>query len=77
VIVSTAAGSVGSCVGQLAIEGFERCNRWRARKGAPCLEEFGSIAAIDTKGVADLDGAIKAACPDGVDVYYDKRLANQ
>jgi len=32
---------------------------------------IGYDAAIDYKGVADLDGAIKAACPDGVDVYYD------
>jgi len=40
-------------------------------KVAQCLEEFGYDAAIDYKGVADLDGAIKAACPDGVDVYYD------
>jgi NADPH-dependent curcumin reductase CurA len=73
VIVSTAAGSVGSCVGQLAkLKGCRTIGIAGGReKVRQCLEEFGYDAAIDYKGVADLDGAIKAACPDGVDVYYD------
>ena len=73
VLVSTAAGAVGSCVGQLAkIAGC----RTVGIAGGPvktrlCREEFGYDAAIDYKATDDLDGALAAACPNGVDVYYD------
>jgi len=72
VVVSTAAGAVGSCVGQIAkIKGA----RTVGITGGPeklrlCREEFGYDAAIDYKQ-DDLDAALGAACPDGVDVYYD------
>lgn len=72
VVVSTAAGSVGSCVGQLA-----RLHGCRAVgiaggpiKTAQCLEEFGYDAAIDYRH-DDVDAALAAACPNGVDVYFD------
>jgi NADPH-dependent curcumin reductase CurA len=72
VVVSTAAGAVGSCVGQIAkIIGC----RTVGIAGGPakvdqCLREFGYDAAIDYKAVA-LDDALARICPDGVDVYFD------
>lgn len=72
VVVSTAAGAVGSLVGQLArhqgcravgIAGGETKRRM-------CLDEFGFDAAIDYRQ-PDLESALREACPDGVDVYFD------
>jgi len=73
VIVSTAAGAVGSCVGQIAkLKGCRTVGiAGGAEKVRQCLEEFGYDSAIDYKGGRDLDAAIEAACPDGIDVYYD------
>ena len=72
VVVSTAAGSVGSCVGQIA-----KMNGCRAvgiaggdAKTRLCVEQFGFDAAIDYKA-GDLDAALTRTCPDGVDVYFD------
>jgi len=72
VAVSTAAGSVGSCVGQIA-----RLKGCRAVgiAGGPvkiklCREAFGFDAAVDYKA-ADFEAALDAACPQGIDVYYD------
>lgn len=73
VAVSTAAGAVGSVVGQVAkILGC----RTLGFTGGPakvkaCLEDFGYDAAIDYKAAADLPAALAEAAPDGVDVYYD------
>lgn len=72
VVVSTAAGAVGSCVGQIArIKGC----RSVGIAGGPdklriCLEEFGYDAAVDYKG-DDFESALGRACPSGVDVYFD------
>ncbi|MBN8942633.1 MAG: NADP-dependent oxidoreductase [Rhizobiales bacterium] len=73
VVVSTAAGSVGSAVGQIArLSGCRTVGiAGGAAKVAQCLEQFGFDAAIDYKATDDLDAAIAAACPDGVDVYFD------
>ncbi len=73
VVVSTAAGAVGSCVGQIAkIKGCRTVGiAGGPEKVRQCLEEFGFDAAIDYKNTADLDAALKAACPDGVNVYFD------
>jgi NADPH-dependent curcumin reductase CurA len=72
VVVSAAAGAVGSVAAQVArlagcrvvgIAGGAAKRRW--------LEgELGLDAAIDHRG-ADLDGALRAACPQGVDLYFD------
>jgi NADPH-dependent curcumin reductase CurA len=72
VVVSTAAGAVGSCVGQIAkIKGCRTVGiAGGAQKVRLCREEFGYDVAIDYKR-DDLDAALAAACPDGVDVYYD------
>ena len=72
VLVSGAAGSVGSIVGQIArikgcraigIAGGEDKCRW-------LVEEVGFDAAIDYKS-ADLRAELKAHAPDGVDVFFD------
>lgn len=72
VVVSTAAGAVGSLVGQLArhmgcravgIAGGET-------KRQLCLSAFGFDAAIDYRQ-PDLEAALVQACPNGVDVYFD------
>ena len=75
VLVSGAAGAVGSAVGQIAkIKGCRtvgiaggpvKCNR--------LTEEYGYDAAIDYRGksVDELDAAIRAAAPDGVDIIFE------
>jgi NADPH-dependent curcumin reductase CurA len=72
VLVSTAAGAVGSCVGQLAkIKGC----RSVGIAGGPdkvrmCREEFRYDSAVDYKA-EDFEPVLAAACPGGVDVYFD------
>jgi len=72
VVVSTAAGAVGSCVGQIAkIKGCRTVGiAGGPEKVALCREEFGYDAAIDYRA-GKLDSRIAEACPKGVDVYYD------
>ena len=73
VVVSTAAGAVGSCVGQIAkIKGCRTVGiAGGPDKVARCLNEFGYDAAIDYQNTKDLGGELSAACPDGVNVYFD------
>jgi NADPH-dependent curcumin reductase CurA len=73
VVVSTAAGAVGSCVGQIAkIKGCRTVGiTGGTEKVRQCLEEFGYDAAIDYKTVPDLDAAVRSTCPKGVNVYFD------
>ena len=72
VVVSTAAGAVGSCAGQIAkIMGCRTVGiAGGPEKTRLCREEFGYDAAIDYKA-GNLDANLDAACPDGVDVYFD------
>jgi NADPH-dependent curcumin reductase CurA len=72
VVVSTAAGSVGSAVGQIAkIAGCRTVGiTGGAAKQRQCLDEFGYDAAVDYKS-PDFAQALAQACPQGVDVYYD------
>lgn len=72
VVVSTAAGSVGSCVGQIArIKGCRAVGiTGGSAKVAQCLDTFGYEAAVDYKA-PDFGQQLAAACPQGVDVYYD------
>ncbi|WP_029117256.1 NADP-dependent oxidoreductase [Mycobacterium sp. URHB0044] len=72
VLVSGAAGSVGSIVGQIAringcrtigIAGGEQKCRW-------LVDELGFDAAIDYKS-AHLRSELKRHAPDGVDVFFD------
>lgn len=72
VLVSTAAGSVGSAVGQIAqILGCRTVGITRGpAKVALCVEEFGYDAAIDYAG-EDIDARLEKLCPKGVDIYFD------
>lgn len=75
VLVSGAAGAVGSAVGQIAkikgcrtigiAGGSVKCKR--------LLEEYGFDAAIDYRGkdVATLEEAIKDVAPEGVDIIFE------
>ena len=72
VVVSGAAGAVGSVVGQIArIQG---CRAVGIAGGADkcrfLMDELGFDAAIDYKA-GDVKGALKQHCPDGVNVYFD------
>lgn len=71
-VVSTAAGAVGSAVGQIG-RMFE-CRTigitGSADKVALCTGTFGYDAAIDYHD-GDLDAALAALCPAGVDIYFD------
>lgn len=72
VVVSTAAGSVGSCVGQIArIKGCRTVGiAGGETKRRLCLDAFGFDAAVDYKA-PDFVDRLREACPQGVDVYYD------
>lgn len=72
VVVSAAAGAVGSIVGQIAkiqgcravgiAGGEEKCER--------LVQTFGFDAAVDYKQ-GDLPGQLAAACPDGIDIGFE------
>lgn len=72
VVVSTAAGSVGSCVGQLAkAMGCRTVGLTSsAAKVQACYDTFGYDAVINYK-TDDLPTALSQACPEGVNVYFD------
>lgn len=72
VVVSSAAGAVGSCVGQIArLHGCRAVAiAGGAGKARQCIDEFGFDAAVDYKDGA-FAAALDAACPDGVNVYFD------
>ncbi len=73
VVVSAASGAVGQVVGQLAkIAGCRAVGiAGGARKCAFVKDTLGLDDCIDYKAGGDLAAAVKAACPDGVDVYFD------
>ncbi|MBE9554155.1 MAG: NADP-dependent oxidoreductase [Proteobacteria bacterium] len=73
VVVSTAAGAVGSVVGQIAkIKGCRAVGiTGSVEKVAQCVDEFGYDAALDYKAGSDLAAALGVACPNGIDVYFD------
>jgi NADPH-dependent curcumin reductase CurA len=76
VVVSSAAGAVGGVVGQLA---KARGARVVGIAGGPdkcrsVVEELGFDECIDYRQFTDLkamSGALKAACPDGIDGYFE------
>jgi NADPH-dependent curcumin reductase CurA len=73
VVVSAASGAVGQIVGQLAkIAGCRAIGiAGGPRKCAYVRDELGLDACIDYRAEGDLAAAVKAACPNGVDVYFD------
>jgi NADPH-dependent curcumin reductase len=72
VVVSTAAGAVGSVVGQIArrrgchVVGLTGSDD----KASLCKREFGYHEAINYKSGFDVS-ALRAQCPGGVDVFFD------
>lgn len=72
VVISAAAGSVGTIVGQLAkikgcrtvgiAGGPEKC-KW-------LVDELGYDSAVDYKN-GDVAQQLQAACPEGIDIYFD------
>jgi NADPH-dependent curcumin reductase CurA len=72
VVVSAAAGSVGVYVGQIAkamgcrVVGIAG----GAQKGAWLVDELGFDACVDYRDPA-WSKALKAACPEGIDIYFD------
>jgi NADPH-dependent curcumin reductase CurA len=73
VVVSTAAGGVGSAAGQIAkIKGARVVGvAGGPEKVRQCIEEFGYDAAIDYKHMRDLDAALGQQCPNGIDAFFD------
>src|SRR5438477_5162317 len=72
VVVAAASGPVGSLVGQLAkIAGARAVGiAGGPQKCAYVKDELGFDAAVDHKG-ADFAANLAAACPDGIDVYFE------
>jgi NADPH:quinone reductase len=72
VVVSGAAGAVGQVVGQIAkLAGCRAVGiAGGPDKRADLLELYGYDEGIDYKN-DDLRAALKSACPNGVDVYFD------
>jgi NADPH-dependent curcumin reductase CurA len=72
VVVSAAAGAVGSLVGQIAkIKGCRAVGIAGGVEKCRCIvDELGFDAAIDYKG-EDVKKALQANCPRGVDIYFD------
>jgi len=73
VVVSGAAGAVGSTVGQIAkikgcraagVAGSDEKIRW-------ITEDLGFDAGFNYKTVNDYAGRLKQLCPDGIDCYFD------
>ena len=72
VVISGAAGAVGTIVGQIAkIKGARVVGiAGGADKVRYLVEELGFDAAIDYKS-EDVSAALKQHCPNGIDVYFD------
>ncbi|MBI3451618.1 MAG: NADP-dependent oxidoreductase [Rhodospirillales bacterium] len=73
VVVSAASGAVGQVVGQLAkmagcrtvaVAGSEAKLAW-------CRDELGYDAGVNHRTAGDLPAALAAACPGGIDIYFD------
>lgn len=73
VLVSTAAGSVGSFVGQLAhIAGCRAVGLTSSDdKAAHAKARYGYQDMINYRAATDLGAALRAACPDGNDIFFD------
>ncbi|WP_313317235.1 NADP-dependent oxidoreductase [Stenotrophomonas sp.] len=72
ILVSTAAGAVGSVVGQLCKAAGCRVVgiAGSAQKCAIVTDEFGFDACVSYRD-ADFAASLRAACPDGIDGYFD------
>jgi hypothetical protein len=73
VVVSAASGAVGQVVGQLArMAGCRVVGiAGGAKKCAYVTGELGFDACVDYKAGGDFVARLQAACPNGIDVYFD------
>ncbi|WP_409296987.1 NADP-dependent oxidoreductase [Peribacillus sp. SCS-26] len=73
VVVSGAAGAVGSVVGQIAkIQGCRVVGiAGSDEKIDYLINELGFDDAINYRTASDIEAELKEKCPDGVDVYFD------
>lgn len=73
VLISSAAGAVGSIAGQIAkIDGAHIVGiAGGPEKCAFSKEVYGFDHMIDYKSVSNITEALKKVCPKGVDVYFD------
>ncbi|HLY58156.1 MAG TPA: NADP-dependent oxidoreductase [Stellaceae bacterium] len=72
VVVSAAAGATGSIVGQIArLRGCRVVGLVGSQQKAERALALGFHEAVNYREMPDLAAAIGAACPDGVDVYFD------
>jgi NADPH:quinone reductase len=73
VVVSAAAGAVGSLVGQIAkIRGCRAIGIAGSDEKVRVLtRQFGYDAAFNYKTEKNLVSCLETACPDGVDIYFD------
>src|SRR4051794_32389425 len=73
VVVSAAAGAVGSLVGQIAK--IKRCRvigiAGTNEKVRFVLETLGFDSAFNYRETADYEAHLKDLCPNGIDVYFD------
>ena len=72
VVVSAASGAVGSIVGQIAkIKGCRAVGiAGGPEKCRAVVDELGFDACVDYKA-GNLAGDLRAACPDGIDIFYE------
>ncbi|MES1991956.1 MAG: NADP-dependent oxidoreductase [Pseudomonadota bacterium] len=72
VLISSAAGPVGATAGQIAkMKGCRVIGIAGSKEKCDYVMSLGFDAAINYREGKDLVAAIKAACPDGVDIYFD------
>jgi hypothetical protein len=73
VVVSAASGAVGGLVGQIAkLKGCRAVGLAGSDAKVEYITgELGYDAGINYRTAPDLDGALRAACPSGIDVYFD------
>ena len=71
-VVAAASGAVGSVVGQIAkLKGLRVVGiAGGSEKCAYVREELGFDECLDYKA-GDLSAALKKACPDGIDIYFE------
>lgn len=72
VLVSAAAGSVGSIAGQIArLRGCRSVGLVSSAHKMAQLAVLGFHGAVNYGESTDLEARIAAACPDGIDLYFD------
>ncbi|XP_022082526.1 prostaglandin reductase 1-like [Acanthaster planci] len=72
VVVSGAAGAVGSVVGQIAkIKGCKVIGFAGSDEKVAWLKELGFDEAFNYKTIKNLDATLKSVAPDGINCYFD------